>query len=117
MDGKIVAFGTFDIQSSQPPPTLELWLRPFSGLPKVRCLMCLSESIVTEHHTSVVYGMCKEARDAILLMTDTPEAIADETTQHLCRACFTCHFTWSEHVAGPEDRALQRRLDSGISDE
>ncbi|MFH8483125.1 hypothetical protein [Streptomyces sp. NPDC018055] len=113
MDGSIVAFGTL----GAPAPPTELWLRPFSGLPKVRCLVCLSESVVTEHHTSVVSGMCKEERDAILLMTDTPEAVADETTQHLCRGCASCHFIWSERIAGPEDRAAQRRLDSGTSDE
>ncbi|THA72446.1 hypothetical protein E6R60_26295 [Streptomyces sp. A0642] len=113
-DGTIVAFGTFGTPAPEPGPGL--WLRPFSGLPKVYCPKCLSEAVASEHHTTTVVGMCKEARDAVLALTDTPELVPDEMTEHLCRGCFTCHFNWSERVAGPAEMRLLKELTSGTSE-
>lgn len=80
------------------------WLQPFNGDPKPRCPKCLAEAAQTEWHDTVVVGMCKERRDAIVAMSDTPEDIPDEFTEHLCRACF-CGYWWSEHIASPADMA------------
>ena len=79
------------------------WLVAFNGEPEGRCPKCLAKAPLTEHHDTVVVGMCKERRDAIVAMSDTPWDVPDETTEHLCRGCHTCGFTWSEQVAGPED--------------
>lgn len=79
------------------------WLRPFGGEPEGRCPMCLITPVMTEYHDTVVVGMCQEKRDIALAMTDTPWDVPDETTQHLCRGCPVCGFTWCERVAGPED--------------
>lgn len=79
------------------------WLVPFTGEPEGRCPKCLSKQVNTEHHTSTVSGMCQEQRDAVLLQADDPDTVPDELTEHLCRGCLNCYYTWSEHVAGPED--------------
>jgi len=81
------------------------WLIPFTGEPAGRCPKCLTTPATTEWHDSVVVGMCKERRDTIAAMADEPETVPDETTEHLCRACPECFYTWSEHVATKEDLA------------
>lgn len=83
--------------------TLGPWLIPFSGEPGGRCPKCLTKDPMTEYHTTTVAGMCKERRDALVAMADDPEHVPDETTEHLCRGCPACLYTWSEHVAGPAD--------------
>lgn len=97
-----------------PVTTARFWLAPFSGEPEGRCPMCLSQTVMTEFHDTVVVGMCKERRDGILAMTETPWEIPDECTAHLCRGCESCGYEWSEHVAGPEDL---RKARGGIDDE
>jgi hypothetical protein len=91
------------------------WLIAFNGRPKPRCPKCLAKTVQTEHHDTAVVGMCKERRDAIVAMTETPWDVPDETTEHLCRGCFVCGYTWSERVAGPADMA--RVMESGDDDD
>lgn len=79
------------------------WLRTFGGEPDGRCPKCLQKPVMTEYHDTVVVGMCKERRDVVLAMSDYPSGVEDETTEHLCRGCPLCGFTWSERVAGAED--------------
>jgi MinD superfamily P-loop ATPase len=79
------------------------WLVAFTGEPEGRCPKCLTQHPITEYHDTVVAGMCKERRDAIVAMAEYPEYVPDETTEHLCRGCHACGFTWSENVASPAD--------------
>ncbi len=88
------------------------WLTPFSGEPAGRCPKCLTTPVMTEYHAYVVVGMCKERRDAIIAMVDTYWDVPDETTEHLCRGCTACGYTWSERVASPDDLA---RVKEGAS--
>jgi ribosomal protein S27AE len=81
------------------------WLAAFSGEPAGRCPKCLTSPVVTEHHDSVVFGMCAERRASILALSETPGDVPDETTEHLCRGCPECGYTWSEHVATADDMA------------
>jgi hypothetical protein len=92
------------------------WLRPFSGEPEGRCPKCLTQFPVTEWHDTVVAGMCKERRDAIVAMAEYPEHVPDETTDHLCRGCSSCGFTWSEHVASAADLARAKATASSYDD-
>jgi hypothetical protein len=88
------------------------WLIAFTGDPESRCPKCLTQFPVTEYHDTVVVGMCKERRDAILAMTEHPEGVPDETTEHLCRGCASCGYVWSERVASPADLARIKAADS-----
>lgn len=81
------------------------WLAPFNGEPDGRCPKCLTQFPVTEYHDTVVVGMCKERRDAIVTLAEHPEDVPDETTEHLCRGCSGCGYVWSERVASPQDMA------------
>lgn len=81
------------------------WLIPFTGEPEGRCPKCLTKPVLTDHHDAVVIGMCAERRASIVALSDKPEDIPDEVTEHLCRGCPACGYTWSEHVATPEDLA------------
>ena len=88
------------------------WLIAFTGEPEPRCPKCLSQAVMTEWHDTVVVAMCKERRDAIVAMSETPWDVPDETTEHLCRACHACHYVWSERVATPADLARIKMADS-----
>ncbi|MGA5598447.1 hypothetical protein ACPCSE_29855 [Streptomyces cellulosae] len=90
------------------------WLIPFSGEPAGRCPKCLTTPVMTEYHSYVVVGMCKERRDAVLALTDDPASVPDDDTEHLCRGCTECGYTWSERVA---TRADLERVKAGASDE
>jgi hypothetical protein len=86
------------------------WLAPFTGDPEPRCPACLSKAVQTEFHDTVVVGMCKERREGIIAMSDSPWNVPDETTVHLCRGCVTCYYIWSEYPAGPDDLARARSV-------
>ncbi|MEU9405645.1 hypothetical protein AB0E08_08060 [Streptomyces sp. NPDC048281] len=79
------------------------WLITFTGEPEGRCPKCLTTPVMTDYHDTVVVGMCKERRDAIVAMTETYWDVPDETTEHLCRGCPSCGYTWSERVATKAD--------------
>jgi hypothetical protein len=79
------------------------WLWAFGGEPDGRCPKCLITPVMTEYHDAVVVGMCKEKRDVALALAEYPEHVPDEATEHLCRGCPVCSFTWSERVATAED--------------
>jgi hypothetical protein len=91
--------------------TLGPWLIPFTGEPGGRCPKCLTKPVITEHHDTVVVGMCKERRDAIVAMSDSPGDVPDETTEHLCRGCISCGYVWCERVATADDMA---RVKAGL---
>lgn len=90
------------------------WLTPFTGEPEGRCPKCLTKPVMTEYHDTVVVGMCKERRDVVVALADYPEHVPDETTEHLCRGCPACGYTWCERVATPDDLA---RILAGASNE
>ncbi|MFE0490178.1 hypothetical protein [Streptomyces griseoaurantiacus] len=90
------------------------WLIAFTGEPEPRCPKCLSQAVTSDWHDTVVVGMCKERRDAIVAMSETPWDVPDETTEHLCRGCDVCHYVWSERVATPQDLA---RIKAGTADD
>lgn len=102
---------------TMPQTTALVWLFPFSGKPKVRCPKCLAKATHSEHHDTVVVGMCKERRETIVALSETPDDVPDEATEHLCRGCMACGYTWSEHVAGPEDLARALKSDGDDNDE
>ncbi|MCX4799699.1 hypothetical protein OG497_38230 [Streptomyces sp. NBC_01242] len=95
--------------------TSKAWLVPFTGEPQGRCPKCLTKPAMTEYHDTVVVGMCKERRDLAVALAEYPEDISDETTEHLCRGCSLCGFTWCERVATPAD--LARIKEAGSSED
>ncbi|MGW7100360.1 hypothetical protein [Streptomyces sp. NPDC054838] len=74
------------------------WLRRFSG-EAPQCPKCHSHDLQSFWHSAVVVGECAEPRKAVVMMADDPATVPDEDTEHLCRACMSCLYAWSEETA------------------
>ena len=88
------------------------WLIAFTGEPGGRCPKCLTKPVMSEHHNAVVVGMCKELRDAVVALSDSPWDVPDETTEHLCRGCPACGYEWCERV---DTQADMERAKAGLA--
>jgi hypothetical protein len=74
------------------------WLAPFSGQEK-KCPKCNGEKIDIFWHSMAVVGECKEVRDSVAALAEDPASVPDELTEHLCCACLSCTYRWSERTA------------------
>lgn len=75
------------------------WVRAFRGEPNCPKCGASADQVLTEWHTSIVFGFCDAIYDTTLALTDTPDTISDPCTEHLCRACQRCSFLWCERTA------------------
>ena len=73
------------------------WLRPFNADGK--CPKCTTVMLATEYHPSTVIGMCEERRREAEMLSQDPASVPGRTTEHLCRHCGRCHYSWSEYTA------------------
>ncbi len=77
--------------------TLTSWLRPFQ--PEAKCPKCTTSQITSGYHPSTILGICEEYRREAELLADDPGDVPGVMTEHLCRHCNCCHYTWSEYTA------------------
>ncbi|MEV7675156.1 hypothetical protein [Streptomyces sp. NPDC088752] len=99
------------------PVATQGWLLPFSGAKGI-CPKCVSTPVFTEWHDGAVIGMCKEPREILVAFYPPGVPVPDENTEHLCRGCLRCEYTWSERIAGPDDmEKARKRGDSDHDDD
>ncbi|GAA1978864.1 hypothetical protein [Kitasatospora viridis] len=82
------------------------WIKPFRRTEdnSSTCIKCCSGETITHYHPAVVVGECDTEYQHALQLADDPTQISDMLTEHLCRACLRCGYTWCERTADYEQQ-------------